>query len=434
MTGILGGIAGALGGILGEGSVARQFFVWGLLSNIVTEATGPFQVAIRNKVNADNPLIPLSPAELADMTVRGIVGQDFGATEAAKNGLSAGNFDLLVKSTGEPPALQELLQLFRRGRIDQPTLERAIKESRVKDEWIPYVLEMGLDEPTPIDILTAYLKGQVDQGTAEDLYKKLGGDPDYFQLLYDTRGEGPTPNEAAAMARRGVIPWTGLGADVTSYEQAVHEGAFRNKWADAFRALAAYIPPPRTVSTLYAEHAITQEQANELYQKAGLSPDLAAAFLAGATKTKTVTHRNLAVGTIGALYEDRAITPAQAESLLTLMGYDASEAQFILLVHDMRRQEKFMNTAISAVHAQYVSHKIGRDVASTTLDKLGIDATHRDSLLALWDLERGARVAVLTPAQIKKAANDDIITQDEAHARLVDRGYSDGDATIFLSI
>lgn len=434
VAGVLGTLKDLAGGLLGSGSVARQMLVWNVLGNVVSAATGPFTRALADDLNAKTPVVPLSPADLADMVVRGVAGVDWATGQAARSGLSKENFALMTTNSGEPPALQEMLQLLRRGKVDKATMEHAIRQSRVRDEWIPYVLEMGLDEPTPTDVLDALLKGQIDMPTAQELYTRLGGDQQYLQMLYDTRGEGPSPNEAATMARRGIIPWDGLGPDKTTYEQAVHEGMFRNKWSAAFRGLSNYVPPPRTVSALYAEHALTQQEALALFEKAGLTPDLAAAFLAGASKTKTVAHRNLAVGTIEALYQQRAISQEQATGLLEALGYDQGEATFILLVSDMKRYEHYVSTAINAVHTQYVSHKIPASVASNLLDQLGLASTERDHLLALWLLERGARVHALTAADVRKAGTKGIITPDDAQARLVDMGFSADDAAIYLQL
>lgn len=434
VAGILGGLKDLAGGLLGSGSVARQMLVWNVLGNVVAAATGPFTRALADDLNAKTPIVPLTPSELADMVVRGVAGADWATGQAARSGISHENFALMTTNSGEAPALQEMLSLLRRGKIDQSTMEHAIRQSRIRDEWIGTVLQMGLDEPTPTDILQAYLQGQVDEATARQLYQKLGGDPEYFTLLYDTRGSAPTPNEAAQMARRGIIPWNGTGPTAVSYEQAFLEGPWRNKWADAFRSAALYQPPPRTISTLYAEHALTRDQALKLFESAGLTPELAGAFLAGASKAKVATHRNLAVGTIEALYQQRAISQEQATGLLEALGYDQGEATFILLVSDMKRYEHYVTTAIAAVHTQYVSHKIPTATASNVLDQLGLASQERDHLLALWTLERGARVHVLTPSEIRKAAGAGIITQDVAMARLVDDGYSSDDATIYLQL
>jgi hypothetical protein len=432
MTGILGGIGGIISTIFGEGSIAQQFFVWGVASSVINAATTPFIESLTDDMWSRSPLRPLTPAELADMSVRGIVTADYATTEAARSGIDATRFNYMVLDTGEPPAIEQMLQLYRRGLIDEAIMEKAIRESRVRDEWVPYVLEMGKDLPTPVDALQALVEGQIDQATAEDLYVKLGGDDTYFTMLLNTRGEGPSPNEAATMAKRGLIAWDGIGPGVLSYEQAVKESRFRDKWTDAFKGLANYIPPPRTIGTLYTTGSITQEQALQLYSQAGLSPELAAAFLNSASSSKTAKHRDLAVSTIESLYAERAITQEQAMSYLTDLGYSSDEATFVLQVNDMKRYERFVSTAISAVHTEYTSHKIDRGTASATLDALQLASTERDSLLNLWTIERGAKVRVLTEAQVHKAVTDGIWDVPTGTAALVQMGYSESDAGVLL--
>lgn len=432
MGGVLGGIGEALAGVFGEGSIAQQFFVWGVLQSVLGAAITPFIEELTDKMWANTPLKPLSPADLADMVVRGIIDQPSATAEAALSGLNAERFGQMVLDTGEPPALEQMLQLFRRGVIDQSTMERAIRQSRVRDEWVSLVLEMGKDYPTPTDILQALVEGQIEQGEAEADYAKLGGAPEYFDLLLHTRGEGPSPNEAATMAKRGLIAWNGIGSDVLSYEQAVKESRFRDKWTDAFKGLADYVPPPRTIGTLYETGAITQEQALTYYSKAGLTPDLAAAYLNSASSSKVAKHRDLAVSTVESLYSEGAISHDAAISHLTDLGYSPDEAEFVLEVNDMKRYEKFVSAAIAAVHTQYVNRRLDKGTASAVLDQLQVASKERDSLLNLWGIERGARVHVLTEAQIVKAAVSTYWTFDQAQAALQAFGYSADDAATLL--
>ena len=75
------------------------------------------------------------------------------------------------------------------------------------------------------------------------------------------------------MARRGIIPWDGEGAGVVSFRQAFLEGPWRNKWEPYFRSLADYIPPPRTVTAMVREGAMTDADALKWYRAAGLTQE-----------------------------------------------------------------------------------------------------------------------------------------------------------------
>lgn len=428
------GVADVLGGLLGKESMARQFFVWNIAGAIVNAGLEPYLTALSSDVNAKNPLKPLSPSDLADMVVRGVIEHAEAALEAAKNGVNQHDFDLLVTNTGEPPSILDMLELLRRGKVSRDDVVRAVKQSRVKNEWIDTILMLGLQPPTPADILDAAVKGQLTSDEAHAKYQQLGGDPDYFDLMLSTVGEGPTPVEAARMANKGLIPWDGRGPGVISFEQAVLESHYRNKWLEAYRKDAEYFPPPRTITAMYNSGALTKEDAAKLLAEQGLNPTLIAAYLSDAAKNKTSKFKDLAASTIGTLYQDQAIGDDEAKQMLLQLKYDGTEADFIILTWQLQREEKFRSTAISTTHTQYINHKITKDKASALLDQFRVPSNQRDYLLALWDQEQSAKVTLLTAAEIKKAINAGLLDPQAGFDRLVQRGYTEEDANIYLSL
>src|SRR5690242_3461297 len=177
--------------------MARQFFVWNVLGETVSAAAKPFFQELTNAVNAIFPAVPLSPEELATMVARGHFGISLAIDEAKKSGVSENDFRLMVVNATTVPALGDMLRLFREEKVSQSALEDVIQKTGFANEWVPTLLKLGVQPPSPTDILDALLQGQIDDTAAHDLYRKLGGDPDYFQLLFDSRGSAPTPVEAA---------------------------------------------------------------------------------------------------------------------------------------------------------------------------------------------------------------------------------------------
>lgn len=431
----MAGIADIIGGLLGKESMARQFFMWNVAAAVASTGMDPFLTELSNTVNANHPLKPLPPADLADMAVRGIIDHGQASGEAAKSGVNSRDFDLMVSNTGEPPSLIDMLQLLRRGKVDRAAVVRAIKQSRVKDEWIDTILMLGVQPPSPADILRATLQGQTDIDTGKRLYEQLGGDPDFFQLMLDAEGSAPTPTEAAEMANRGIIPWEGTGPDAVSFQQAFLEGPWRNKWLAAFRKSAEYFPPPRTITAMYNSGALSRADAADLLARQGLAPALVGAYLSDASKTKTVKVKELAESTIATLYQDQAIDDVTATELLRKLTYTNDEISYILLTWQMAREQKFKTTAIGTVHTQYINHKIGADDASVALDKLGVPASQRDSLIALWSMEAETKVTLLTPAEIRKAVTKvGNMTPEDGINRLLQHGYSEEDALIYMDL
>lgn len=430
----MAGIADKIGKLFGPNSMIRQFFVWGVLSEVASAALTPFIQAITNQANKVSPNVPASPAELASMVLRGVAGEDWAEGEARKSGIHPNIFKLLVQISGGPPSLEDMLHLMRQGKVSKDDVIRAIKQSNIKSEWIDTILKLGVQPPSPVEMLRAYLQGQVTGEKALELYTRLGGDPEYFQLLYDTEGNSPTPLQAADMAFRGVIPWTGSGAGVVSFEQAFLEGPWRNKWLPAFRDSAYYIPEPRTIQAMLNEGSITPDKARKLLQQQAVPADMIDAFMFDASSTKVKAAKELTESTISTLYQEKAIDRAQATKFLGLLRYSVDEINYVLTAWDMARELKYRNTAISTVHSQYISHKLARGPASMALDRLGVPAPQRDAMLKLWDEEESAKVTLLTATQVKSAFKKDLFSPEEALQRLLDLGYSVDDAGIFLSI
>lgn len=433
----------ALGDILSaQGDTAKQFFLWGVLYAIINQAAAPYMRDVAYLTNDIDPNMVLSPPDLADAVVRGIKTQADGAAEAKKSGFDAAHFDELVKITGDPPALQLLFEMIRRGVIDETLLEKGVREGRVKDEWIPYVKEMQYAIPTPTDFVRAAVQNQLTYDQASQAAKIAGlspaetrtGNIDFFKVLFDTAGRPPGPVELAEMVHRGVIPWTGVGPGVLSFEQGVSESDVKDKWTAALQAASEYLPPPRTTTALLKEGAIDDNEAAQLFQKAGLNAHLSAVYVAAAHHQKVAVEKDLAKADVLKLYESHAIDGAQATTMLAPLGYTGAVAAFILQLADMRREITALEQAISRVRSFYVARKIPKKTASDALDALGVVPAERDQLLTTWELEANALVRLPTPAQIEDAFAYTIINQDQAITDLQALGYSAHDAWLVLSV
>lgn len=376
----------------------------------------------------------LSPADAALAEVRGHLPHKAAAGIAEEAGITGHDYGVLRDNTAQPLTLTAVVELWRRGAVSEADLERAIHESTVDDSWTDAIKQLGIVPPSPDIALQAYLEGQVPEAEARRRYKEGGGDPSWFDSDYDTRGSAPSPVELGDMANRGIIPWNGQGPKATTFQQGFLEGPWRNKWRGPMRKLAEYLPPPRTVTAMYHEGSLTRKEANDLLVKQGLTAHLAAAYTQSGSNQKTAGQRDLAVSTIMDLYRDQAIGKQDAKGFLTDLGYDGDEADFILLVSDLRRVQRYTETAIRTIHTQYTNHSITQLNASDKLDHLGVPSGQRDQLLQLWDLERQARVETLTATQIRQAFEHDLISRDDAVQRLVNKGYSRGDAGIFVQL
>lgn len=473
-----------LGDLFGEGSIAEQIFVWGVLQSVIEALGQPYFTELTQIVNEHHPDEVLDPATVAGLVVRGLLGDADAKSEAAKSGISADRFDNLVTAAtpylspadlaqlvtrnfmdiasaraeaarqgytsdrlarlillaGQPPSVTDLAVALRRGLIpddgppDGVSFAQGFREGSIADKYIPLIKQLAIQWPTPADALNALLEGQVDFDTGKQLYEKFGGDPQFFQLLYDTNGSAPTPTEAATMANRGVIPWDGTGPTVTSFEQAFLEGPWRNKWEKPYRVLSEYLPPPRTVTAMLKTGSLSADQAAELLAKQGLTPDLVQAYITDAQQQAATTELDLTLSSILSLYQGHVISRDDTKQLVIALGYSQENAERLITLRDLQRAIAAVNSAVSRIQTLYIGRKITRDTAQSTLAALEVPADQITDLIGIWDIEVAANIKQLTESQIVDAWAIGAMDEHEAIGELQAIGYTAFDAWRLLSI
>lgn len=383
----------------------------------------------------------LSPADAASAVVRNFLDHGQGQKIAGQNGVLPDTFETLVHLSGDAPGPQQLAEALRRGLIPatgtgpaSTSFAQGIAEGRLADKWTDVIKGLAKIWPTPVDALDAALKGQITDDEGKRLYQLLGGDLTFYPWLLASIGDSPTPLEAAVLAARGIISETGLGPDVLSYQQAVKESRYRNKWGPAYRKLSEHIPPPSTVVTMLAHRALSTDQAHTLLLQNDMPADLAAAYIAEAEYEAISDYRGLTESSVIDMYVGHVITRDQAVQLLGVLHVTAQAAGLLLDLADMRYVIDSVNRSVQRIATLFVGRKIGEQTARSSLVTLGISAVAVDQIIGDWRLQAAANVKTLTETQIVDAWYYQIYTDTEALAELEAIGYTPYDAWTVLSL
>ena len=382
-----------------------------------------------------------SPPQLAEAVVRHFTGRASAVEQAAKAGATPELLDLMVLLAADAPGPQQLAEALRRRLIPRDgtgpevvSFTQGIAESRLADKYTAMIEGLAQLWPTPTDALHAEVEGQLTHDEATDLYERLGGNPEFQTWLFNTIGEGPTPLEAAILAARGIIKWNGTGPDALTYEQAVRESRYRNKWTDAYRHLAEHIPPPSTVAMFRSHQIIDEQQAHAWLLDNDMAPDLAAAYLSEASFELISDYRGLQESAVLDMYANRLITADQARPILAALHVDPKAVELDLQYADMRYLIDSINRSVQRIAQLYTGRKIGTDTARNSLLTLKIPASTVDQVIEQWELQAQANVKTLTAAQIVDAWYYKVFTQAEAQPQLQAIGYTAFDAWSLLAI
>lgn len=429
------------GDLFGEGSTARQLFTWQVLGQTVTTALGPAIIELQSLVQAAVPDVPLSPAESATAANRSFLTEAAGAAEAAKSGISPERFAVLQDLAGDAPSPTDLVTGLRRGLIprdgtgpDAVTFAQGIAEGNLRDKWTDFVAHLAVEWPSPAVAADAALKGQVTPEEGKALYEKFGGDPQWFDLVHNTEGSAPTPEEAVGMALRGIIPWAGTGPAVASYEQAFLEGPWRDKWQPAFQAAALWWPTIGETVELYRWGKVSREVAAEWLTRRGLTAEQAAAWLGYAEVNAVDDYRGLTETSVLSMLAASYITDEQARTMLAALHKGSAAVDALISYAHVQRAISTLSRSVDRIGTLYQGRKISEDTARNALVRLHLPATSVDDVIADWAAVASVNVKTLTESQVADAWEREVMTQDEAMTELENIGYTPFDAWVLLSV
>jgi hypothetical protein len=401
-------------GIIDEG----QAYAWAQVNGMPGSAAAAY-FALQN--------VPVSPADAALALLRGNMDAGDAAASAAAYGVSAESFQVLVNNTGEPLALMQLLEAYRRGFIDQSTLEQGILESRIRNEWIPTAVQLAYSPMSVADAVNAVVQNNLDQETAEGYAQQNGLMPGMFDILLATAGEPLSRTEMEQLYNRGLV----TEAQVL---QALDESRLKQKYNQYAFELHTKLLNPSTLADAVLYGAMDQNTAVNIALQLGYSESDATAMVLSASNAKMFSYRTKVVEDIAQLYEVNAMDETTAIGLITSMGWSEPEANVILQAAEYNREKRIQAAAISSIRSKYIGHHIDIDTVNTDLASIGVPQGEVAYLTNLWTIELSANIEYMTPLDISKAVAASLMTNNDAVTYLMNRGYSEADANILIQV
>ena len=430
-----------LGPIGDLGDIGEQFLVWQVLGQLVSAILGPVLVEVQQDVQGRVSRVALSPADAADAVIRGYWTQAQGAKEASLSGIEGDRFQIMVDSAGEPPGLETLVEWARRGIVpwsgagpNATTVEQGVREGRIKSKWLGAIEAAKYGPLTPGESVAAGLRGNLPLAEAQAKAEEAGVSPEDFQVMVHNAGNPPSPGELVELLRRGLIPLEGVGPDTLSFQQGIYEGDTKDKWWKLYAELGRYIPPPRTVTALLREGSIDDATARQLLEWAGLTGELADAYIKAASKGSATASKDLTRAEVLQLYAQGLQTKAQATAALHKLGLSELDAGELLALQDVKREQSTQTALINRVRTLYLAHHVTQQDAQTALRDIGLSQDEVTHLVTLWNVETSIPTQHVTAAELTSAAYYGILQPDQALRGLVALGFSEWEAWLALSV
>lgn len=259
--------------------------------------------------------------------------------KAQEAGLAPDNFDWLLHTHGRPPGAQEMLQLLRRGLVDEDQVAQAIRESDIKDKYIPAILQMKEHLLPERTVVSLHGKGAITDAVAKKLLTELGvSDENIGYLLAE--GKATKLARVRDLSEGQVLELYGLEAitkeDATARLQAMGfdhtEAAEILHLQDLLRAKRLQDQAVAVVRAKYLQHKVDNSTASQSLDLLKVSAAHREQLLHFWDLERQVTTRELTPAQIIAAAKHQHIDYANALTRLLGLGYDSDDAQLLLAI------------------------------------------------------------------------------------------------------
>lgn len=261
-----------------RGFIGEKEFRTGILQSRIRNEWIPTLLKLRYQ--------PPSTGEVIQARVQSHLTEDEAKKRMSEAGTDPVNYEWLYETAGRPPGVFELAELYNRGELELADLEQAIRESDIKDKYVPAIVKLARKIPPMRSVVSAIHQGVI---TPELGARKL------MELGYNA-------DDAAMFVK-----------EATNLKKATH------------RQLAE-----GQVLELYTDRMITREQAATMLGNLNLTADDVEFLLELADHRRDVKLRAAAVAKVHTLYVSHRMTETDVAIALDKIGVDTRARQDLL--------------------------------------------------------------------------------------------------------
>lgn len=275
---------------------------------------------------------PMSVADAVEAKVQGYLSLADAKAIMSMDGLREQDQDILISTAGSPASRTEMIELWRRNLVSQTQVEDALRQSRLKDEYIPEILKLKLQLPALYETRALLADGGLSASQGTQILLAQGYDDSVVKAIVSNA----------------------LGQTTT-----VHKGITEAIYAD-----------------LYKEKAITASELQEALRTLGYSQADGLLIQEVYDNQLAITQRNSVVTKVKAAYITRKFTQPEAESELNQLGLSAAMVDQLIVDWDIIQSTEIkLLTPAQVVDAWQMGLLNQDDPAANTTAALGYLAT-----------------------------------------------------------
>lgn len=280
---------------------------------------------------------------------------------------------------------------------------------------------------TPAQLADMVVRNFIDLADGTDYAKQSGVAASDFQRMVYASGDAPGPEMLVEALRRQVIPATGTGGDVVSFQQGIAEGRLADKWAAMVQALGDVPLPVADAVDAVVEGQIPMDQAQQ------------EAYYSGVTAERF----QILVNTRGNPPSPGELFELYRRGVIPLEGTGPTVTSVQQGIYEGATKDKWFDALANlvlyvppprTVTAMVRANSISADQALAWWKAAGMDDTTAQAFLADAQKPSASSSHTITASEISALYADQLISQSQAESMLQTLGYSETDAAGIMQL
>lgn len=283
-------------------------------------------------------VLPMSTSAAIEAAVQNHISEAEARKIASENGLDPAHFQPLLESAGAPLSRTEMTELWNRGEVTQAQVEQALRESRVKDKYIPEVLKLRRYLIPPDTVRMMYERGVVDKAKALSMFADRGieaSDAELYLAMSSNEKMAPNRDLTMSIIRQlyedraithavAVKSLQDMGYDETEAAQILSISDLQRNQRLLNSAISR-------VHARYVAHRIDEVSAVTALDQLQVPSDQRDAYIDTWNVERDLNVPTLTVAQAGGAVKKGLITPQDMYDRLIKMGYDNNDATILVL-------------------------------------------------------------------------------------------------------
>lgn len=286
----------------------------------------------------------LTPHEYTEAQLRGWIKQPDAEAGAARSGMTADDYDLLVKLNGRPISFHQVFIGERRGgTYDGPTdalspaFLKSLQESNLRPEWYNLAWAQRYSYPSAFVLRALTQSGDISQADAHQILLFTGWEPTLAEKVSKAWATGTGASVKQLTKAELLAEYEGGYISDAEYTTALEALGYSGdallaevELGDARRAKAFRDRIVKAIHDAYLIHEMDESEALVELGNANITADAANRLLELWAIERRVTVRTLTPAQIAKAYKGGRMDQGLALSRLESLGYSTADATELL--------------------------------------------------------------------------------------------------------